>query len=275
MSENGTSIAVISPLGGAISQLLVNDFEIVPEFSLAEPLNYVYGHTLAPWPNRLQDGTYEFEGQHYSFSDLDAQNNKNHGLLLQALFEVRQHLADRLVLGYRFGQDEGYPFDIDLEISFSLTDSALEVDAKVENHGGAAPFAIGFHPYLLTGPKFELEGNFNGRSIQNERLLPVGIEAIDSLKLNESSNELQTLDHCFVGGNQIQLIRPDGGVVVEAIENLPYFMMYRPSDQLSNSGAVIAVEPQSAMANAYREEPDSVRLAQGETKHFRFAIRKL
>ncbi len=275
MSENGTSIAVISPLGGAICQLLINDFEIVPEFSLADPLKYIYGHTLAPWPNRLQNASYEFAGESYSFSDLDAQNNKNHGLLLNEVFEVRSHMTDQLVLGYRFGEHDGYPFAIDLEITFALTESALEVDARVTNHGDLAPFAIGFHPYLLTGNEFELTSDVIGRSVQNERMLPIGVDSIGSLKLTQLSAELSSLDHCFVGGSRVTISRPDGAVAVEALENLPYFMMYRPSDQLAGAGPVIAVEPQSSMANVFRDDIESVLLEPGQTKHYRFAIRKL
>ena len=275
MTENGTSIAVISQLGGAICQLLINDFEIVPEFSLTDPLKYIYGHTLAPWPNRLQDASYEFGGMQFSFDDLDAQNNKNHGLLLSEVFEVREHSSERVVLGYRFGQHEGYPFEIDLEVSFALTEAALEVNARVTNHGNSAPFAIGFHPYLLTGQEFELTSDVIGRSLQNERMLPIGVDPIGSLRLTQHSAELSSLDHCFVGGNRVTLTRPDGAVVVEALENLPYFMMYRPHDQLAAAGPVIAVEPQSAMANVFRDDIQSVVLEQGEIKHYRFAIRKL
>lgn len=275
MSENGTSIAVISPQGGAIRQLSINDFEIVPAFSLTSARKYVYGNTLAPWPNRLQDATFEFRHEQFRFDDLDAQNNKNHGLLLSEVFEVREHSNERLVLGYRFGSHAGYPFEIDLEVSFALTDSALEVEAQATNHGNAAPFAIGFHPYFLTGQEFELTANVTGRSVQNERMLPIGVDAIDSLTLTQHSEELGSLDHCFVGGNQVMLTRPDGAVVVEALENLPYFMMYRPSDALASAGPLIAIEPQSSMANVFRDDIESVVLERAETKHYRFAIRKL
>ncbi len=275
MSENGTSIAVISPQGGAIRQLSINDFEIVPAFSLDSARKYVYGNTLAPWPNRLQDATFEFRGEQFCFDDLDAQNNKNHGLLLSEVFEVREHSRERLVLGYRFGHHAGYPFEIDLQVSFVLTESALEVEAKATNHGNAAPFAIGFHPYFLTGQEFELNANVTGRSVQNERMLPIGVDAIDSLTLTQHSEELGSLDHCFVGGNQVMLTRPEGAVVVEALENLPYFMMYRPSDALASAGPLIAIEPQSSMANVFRDDIESVVLERAETKNYRFAIRKL
>jgi len=273
VSENGTSIAVITPQGGAISQLLVNDFEIVPKFSLSEPLSHVYGHVLAPWPNRLADGSYLFESEHHAFEELDQQNNKNHGLVLDRAFEA--HGTENLVLGYRFGSDRAYPFDIDLEIHYTLTDSGLEVSATATNFGDRAPFAIGFHPYLLTGEKFTLVMAATHKSIQNERLLPIATQEIPGLALNQDSVELQTLDHCFEGADSVVITRPEGEIIIEAIENLPYFMMYRPQAALSSAGPLLAVEPQSAVANAFNQDIESVILESGERKSFRFGIRKL
>jgi aldose 1-epimerase len=275
VTENGTSIAVISPLGGAICQLLVNDFEIVPQFSLSNPLAFIYGHVLAPWPNRLEDGSYEFRGSSFSFGNLDAEQNLNHGFVLVESLEVRSHEADSLVLGYRFGEHPGYPFEIDLEIHYLLTDSALEVSAKAKNLGSDAPFAIGFHPYLLTGDEFQLSAPFTSQSVQDQRMLPVGDRAISGIDFNALSPELQTLDHCFWGADQVLLERPKGKVLIEAIENLPYFMLYRPDQLLAASGPVVAIEPQSAKANVFRNDIESVVLPAGQTRHYRFAIRKL
>lgn len=267
-------MAVISPQGGSIRQLLVDGFEIVPEFSLSNPIDYVYGNTLAPWPNRLEDGRYEFGGRQYGFVDLDQQGNKNHGLVLDAEFEIRLHQTDHLVLGYRFGEDPGYPFDVDLEISYRLLSDGLEVTAQATNHGVDAPFAIGFHPYFLVGEEFELSASFTHRTVQNARKLPV--ETIDTLPLllNRNSKELEILDDCFFGASEVVLTRPEGQIVVQALESLPYFMLYRPNSLLSKSGSVIAIEPQSVMANAFINQPEECLLASGQTRNYGFAIRK-
>lgn len=274
MSESGTSIAVISLRGGAISELLLGDFEIVPKFSLDDPLDFVYGHILAPWPNRLEDGTYSFSGNSYRFDDLDAQRNKNHGLVLDRDFEVRAHESQKAVLGYRFGLDAGYPFEIDLEITYLLQDDGLEVIATASNLGVDAPFAIGFHPYLLTGENFRIEAGFTHKSTQNDRMLPTGMSEISGLELTQDSLELQTLDHCFQGSSELVISRPDGEIVVQAIENLPYFMLYRPGQRLSESGGLLAVEPQSSMANAFRNNLEACILPAGQKRNYRFSIRK-
>jgi aldose 1-epimerase len=275
VTENGTSIAVISAQGGAICQLLLNDFEIVPQFALENPLAFIYGHVLAPWPNRLQDGSYRFKNADYKFGNLDAEDNLNHGLVLTESFEVRSHSADSLVLGYKFGEDANYPFNLDLEVHYVLTESSLEVTARARNLSEDAPFAIGFHPYLLTGEDFQLTADFRSQSVQDARMLPAGEKAIAGIDFNQDSPELETLDHCFYGADRVLLVRPGGKVLVEAIENLPYFMLYRPSQLLSDSGPVIAIEPQSARANVFRTDIDSVVLPAGETRNYRFAIRKL
>jgi aldose 1-epimerase len=274
VSESGTSIAVISLRGGAICELLVGDFEIVPKFSLDDPQAFIYGHTLAPWPNRLEDGSYVFQGQTYEFSNLDGQHNKNHGLVLDQVFEVRSHASEELILGHRFGTELGYPFEIDLEISYVLGDDGLEVIATAWNLGQDAPFAIGFHPYFLTGDSFLIDADFTQQSVQNERMLPTGMSEISGLHLNQSSPELQALDHCFFGANELVIKRPGGKVSVEAIKNLPYFMIYRPHQKLSDSGDLIAVEPQSALANAFRNNIEDCILPAGQKRDYIFAIRK-
>jgi aldose 1-epimerase len=275
VSENGTSIAVISPRAGAISELLLNGLSVIPQFSLPNPADFVFGCVLAPWPNRLEDGAYQHQGKDFSFDQLDAQQNKNHGLLLAENFEIRAQTQSELVLGYRFGRNENYPFSIDLEISYQLLDHSLQVCATAKNMGPVAPFAIGFHPYVLTAESFKLSADFSQIGLNDERMLPAGIEPIAGLELDQNSPELQTLDNCFFGSDSVQVTAPNGSFEIRSLENLPYFMLYRPKQRFFESGGAIAIEPMSAPANVFRTDPGSVQLAAGETKQFRFEIRKL
>lgn len=273
MSENGTSIAVISRQAGAISELLLNGVSVIPEFALQNPRNYIFGSVLAPWPNRLQDGQYEHGQQRFRFSDLDDQNNKSHGLLLDEKLDIRSHTQAELTLGYRFGKDPGYPFPIDLEVRYQLLETSLLVSATATNTGPAAPFAIGFHPYLLTADTFRVSAAFTHVALNDERMLPNSIQAIAGLDLGPDSEELKTLDSCFYGAEVVEVSGPSGSFEVRALENLPYFMLYRPRPQFFDLGGAIAIEPMSAPANIFRTDPASVLLAAGESKRFRFEIR--
>jgi aldose 1-epimerase len=275
VSENGISIAVISARAGVISELLLNGVAVIPKFRLPNPEDFIFGSVLAPWPNRLADGQYQHGGRSYSFGNLDLQNNKSHGLLLDEQLEVRHHGQSELVLGYQFGSDPNYPFQIDLEIKYQLLETSLKVSATVSNRGNTAPFAIGFHPYLLTGDSFRLTAAFSKIVRNDERMLPHAIEEIAGLDLNQDSTELSTLDNCFYGADSVLLSGSAGSFEVRALENLPYFMLYRPKERFFQAGGAIAIEPMSAPANVFRADPDSVQLAEGETKQYSFEIRTL
>jgi aldose 1-epimerase len=254
---------------------LLNGLSVIPQFSLPNPADFVFGCVLAPWPNRLEDGAYQHEGKDFSFDQLDAQQNKNHGLLLSENFEIRAQTQSELVLGYRFGRHESYPFNIDLEISYQLLDHSLQVCATAKNTGPVAPFAIGFHPYVLTAESFKLSAGFSQIGLNDERMLPAGIEPIAGLELDQNSVELETLDNCFFGSDSVQVTAPNGSFEIRSLENLPYFMLYRPKQRFFESGGAIAIEPMSAPANVFRTDPGSVQLATGQTKQFRFEIRTL
>jgi aldose 1-epimerase len=275
VSENGTSIAVISGRAGAILELSLNDVVIMPKTVLPNARDFSYGTVLAPWPNRLEDGKYVHRGIEYQFGDLDALHNKNHGLLGKEDLEVRFHSDTELRLGHLFGSDPGYPFQVDLEISYQLLESSLLVTAIATNHGPQAPFAIGFHPYLLTGETFSLSAPFTQTVLTNERMLPWSTKAMNCLEINQDSKQLPTLDACFSGAAAVKVLRPIGNFEVRVLENLPYFMLYRPPRRFFEQGESLAIEPMSAAANAFRNDPDLVQLAAGEVKRFSFDFRTL
>lgn len=268
-------MAVINPTSAALVELFINELPVIPKFAGGNQQEFVFGSTLAPWPNRLEDGRFTMYSRVFEFEDLDAQNNKNHGLVLKTEFEVVQQNADSVILTHKFGSESGYPFRVELAITYQLLDDGLKVIATAKNHGDLAPFAIGFHPYFLTGPTFELSADFTHRGVSNERMLPVAVDPIPGLHLNQDSKDLETLDHCFMGASEVVVTRPEGSFVIRALENLPYFMLYRPNDPIFREGSALAIEPMSAPANIFRNEIESVLLAAGEARSFSYEIRKL
>jgi len=190
-----SSIAEFDVLGGQISHLVLGDVEVIPEFTGENARAQVFGYTMAPWPNRLEDGKYRMAGTDYQTPKLDSQNNANHGLLLDEKMEILSHASDSLKLSYSFGQDAHYPFAIDLEIEFILEENALVTRATATNNSThAAPFAIGFHPYFLMGSKFTVSADFTHQIVTDGRMLPVSAKEVSGLDLNQNSLELATLD---------------------------------------------------------------------------------
>ena len=113
------------------------------------------GATLVPWPNRIRDGRYGFDGADHQLALTEpALGNAIHGL---GRWERWAPVRQRAGRGSRSGLDivpqKGYPFEV-----------RAEVDLRARRRGGAdrhapgrrnrgarrAPFGAGSHPYLAT-----------------------------------------------------------------------------------------------------------------------------
>ena len=249
-------------------ELNLDGTQLISAKNVVEPREIFMGTVLAPWPNRLRDGRYKLAGKQFEFTNLDGQNNLNHGLSSNVDFKVLTHQGNQLVIGCRFGLDAGYPFDVDLEVTYQLESDALEVMAVAQNcEPQPVPFALGFHPYFLAGDDFELVGDFTGRILADERMLPKGSERISGLKFTGGQ-----IDDCFFGAKTATLQTSEGKVEIELGENMNYFMFYRPGLDVGES--LLAIEPMSDPANVFADDIESVLIAPGEKKVFSFVIRK-
>ena len=111
------------------------------------------GQILAPWPNRIQDGSYEFEGRTFQLAlDEPERRNAIHGLVRWAHWTVVEREADRAALEHRLYPSPGYPFTLDLRAEYSLDDEGLTVRVQATNAGpDACPYGVGAHPYISAG----------------------------------------------------------------------------------------------------------------------------
>ena len=112
-----------------------------------------HGQLLLPWPNRIRNGVYEFEGEHYQLPITDRTHGSAiHGFTHWLTWEVKEHLADRVTLSCLLLAQPGYPFPLAFENSYHLRSGALEISTIATNIGGrTAPFGFGAHPYFKTG----------------------------------------------------------------------------------------------------------------------------
>ena len=272
MTENGLSIAGFSPIGASCTNLSLSGRNLISESIHADPSVMFFGTVLAPWPNRLRDGEFELEGKGYRIQNLDDQQNANHGLIGSEPLEVRDHRSDRITFGKRFGSEE-FPFQLDLEVTYSIADT-FSVEAEVKNLGQiTAPFAIGFHPYYRVPGGGRIQASVHTHTLADSRMIPYGQESIPGLDLALPSAEV--LDDCYHGDWQAVLETDEFSFSVTP-RNLPYLMLYQPANSpfIDGSGA-IAIEPMSAPANAFQSEIENHLLAPGERKSFGYEIKIL
>jgi aldose 1-epimerase len=162
--------ACVTQLGGGLRELTYRGQSLITTYQPDELPPAGAGELLAPWPNRIDGGRYEFGGATYQLDLSEAgRGNAIHGLTRWANWEPAQALApssaaepaadgradraDRVTLGHRLLGRPGYPFCLQLAISYRLeASSGLHVTVSAWNTGSRpAPYGTGCHPYLTTG----------------------------------------------------------------------------------------------------------------------------
>jgi aldose 1-epimerase len=78
----GDQQAVIVEVGGGLRSYSIGDRSVVDGFSANEMSSSGRGQVLLPWPNRLEDGYYHFDGEHHQLPLTEpARHNAIHGLV--------------------------------------------------------------------------------------------------------------------------------------------------------------------------------------------------
>lgn len=145
--------AWVVEVGGSLRAYRAGDRELLDGYGVDERCTGARGQSLIPWPNRLRDGRYRFAGEVHQLPLTEPdKRNAIHGLTRWANWVPADRAADRVTMRHRLHPQPGYPFALDLEITYSLADDGLTVHTTATNIGTApAPYGTGAHPYLSAG----------------------------------------------------------------------------------------------------------------------------
>ena len=138
-------------VGGGLREYRVGGRQLLDGYGAGEMCSAARGQPLIPWPNRLRDGRYEFHGEQHQvpLSEPD-RHNAIHGLVRWSNWSVRQLQSHRVTVGHTLHPQPGYPFLLDISITYELSESGLRVEFLIGNEGeDVAPVGAGQHPYLL------------------------------------------------------------------------------------------------------------------------------
>ena len=110
------------------------------------------GQVLAPWPNRLGDGRYNFEGRPPRHPWTSRRGNAIHGLVRWLPWRMAGRAQNRVTMGCVLHPSPAYPFTLGLTWS---TGSGVRGSpwSPTPRTSGAGPSrsGSGFHPYLTVG----------------------------------------------------------------------------------------------------------------------------
>lgn len=244
---------------------------------------------LFPFPSRIRDGKYTFQGQTYFFPiNEPARGHAIHGFVHDEVFEVLQQEATaqhaRLTLrrAYR-GGFPGYPFSFDLDVTYTLTaGGVLELAYQLCNVGTTPlPAGLGWHPYFgIGGTRDTWEINLPVREavVLDDRMMPAGTEPFAEAGTWVPLRD-RTLDDAFAladpeadGGTTTRLRDSRTGRTFHLWQErgagkFEYLVVYTPGETDR-----IAIEPLSCNVDAFNTGEGLLVLPPGQTHALRCRV---
>ncbi|WP_136611824.1 aldose 1-epimerase family protein [Sinomonas albida] len=290
----GDYTAVVTAHAGALRKLTYRGRDLVVPFAQGGPIPDYRGIIAAPWPNRLADGEYTYDGATHHVP----LNEPERGCALHGFAFTREwslvRVDERSVTlaislnGPGSGDEPGYPFDVRLEASYALDGGAspeaggLTWEVRASNAGAdAAPYGVCPHPYLIAGESpldewiLELPAD-TYLEVTPDRLLPVGERPLAGHAFDfRAARPLGAtqIDHAFTDiafdddGAARVLVRDPvhrTGVGMAWDRTCPWIQVHT-ADKLppAPNRLGLAVEPMTCPPDAFTSGTDVIRLEPG------------
>jgi aldose 1-epimerase len=289
----GDQRATIVEVGGGIREYVVRDRPVLDPYPLEEMCDGAHGMPLIPWPNRLRDGRYSFDGEAHQLALTEpATGNAIHGLVRWRNWRPLERAPDRVVMGTRLHPLQGWPFPLDIAIAYSLADDGLTVETSLTNIGHRpCPVGWGQHPYLSAGPGWKVDecrlhlGAATRILTDPDRQLPTGTEAISGTDRDFRAPRMLggvCLDDAFTdlerdrdGLAWASLSCPDGHAVELWCDRTYGVIQLYSGDTLAPARRrlALAAEPMTCPPNALQSGEGIIRLAPGQSHSGRWGVR--
>lgn len=286
-------LAVVSELGATLRSYAVDGRDVIVGFGEEASPFSGQGQQLAPWPNRIQDGHWAFDGHDHQLALSEPERgNAIHGLVRWLPWTTLAKTVDMVSQRVLLAPQPGWPEPLELVITHRLGNQGLQVDVAARNLGeNPVPFGYAAHPYLLAPDegleldRARLRLPFEEYLETDQRLLPVALHPVAGSDVNlRDGAELagRELDTAFTspsgstaGGSdgwQAELLGGRHRTVLWADKGMGWVQVYTPGDRES-----VAVEPMSIGPDAFNAGPthhDLTVLAPGGTTRCRWGLRR-
>lgn len=276
--------------GGGLRSYEVAGRELLDGFQPGDRPSHGRGQVLAPWPNRIKDGSYEFGGERLQLPLSEPEHgNAIHGLVRAAEWSVADSAPSRVVLDYLLEPQPGYPFTLALGVEYSLSDDGLSVTTTARNVGSEpCPYGSGQHPYLSLGTPtidaLRLQVPAQIVVSSDDRGVPVRTESVDGTPYDFRAARTiggTVLDNAYTGLERgadgrasVLLDHPDGdsGITLWVDESYPYLMVFSGDPYPDLARRSLAVEPMTCPPNAFRTGESLIVLEPGESSASRWGM---
>ena len=277
--RSGAYEAVIASVGASLRLLRHDGRDLILSFDADQVRPDYRGATLAPWPNRVVGGTYEFAGTEYVTALTEPERSQAlHGLAAWLDYGVVAQSDDAVTLEAVIQPQTGYPWRVRIETTYALSADGLTQTVRATNQSATdAPFGTGPHPYLVAGPAPLDEWTLrlpaaSVLEVTPDRLSPVALHPVadhDPERFDRREPRPVggvQLDHAFTdletdaaGGAVLRLTDPSGvGVEVAWGAECPWVQVYTGDkpDGAENPDhrTGVAVEPMTSAPDAFNAD---------------------
>jgi len=290
--RSGDQRATIVEVGGGVREYEVSGRLVLDPYPVNAMCDGAHGTVLVPWPNRLADGRYRFDGADYQVALTEPDKaNAIHGFLRWRSWHASEHTGNRVAMGTRLQPMMGYPFCLDVSVAYELGDGGLVVATTATNRGATScPYGCGQHPYLSPGTGLidtcTLEVDARTRILtDNERQLPTGREPVAGTRFDFAAGMPlgdEKLDYAFTdlarddsGRAWVRLSAPDGHCVELWVdEHYPIVELYT-GDTLApeRRRRGLGTEPMTCPPNAFQSGDGLVGLQPGQSLTTTWGVR--
>jgi aldose 1-epimerase len=284
-----TEIAILPMYSAALHSfsLKINDsqFNIIDNYSNGDEIKKEMSLSfksakLSPFPCRINNAEYNFNGEKYEFENKFIDGTAIHGLLYNKEFKVTDTFSNkneaRIILEYDYNKDDDdYPFNYTCIVEYILEkNNLLSIKTTVTNKSKIAiPIADGWHPY------FRLDNDVNHWLMQfpsesivefDESLIPTGnVSTYETFSSPKIIDEIQ-LDNCFVLKKELKtpacsIFNPKNKLRLDlfADSSYPYLQIYIPPHRKS-----IAIENLSAAPDCFNNKMGLILLQSEDSQTF-------
>jgi aldose 1-epimerase len=281
----GDQVAVVVEVGGGLRCYRVGDMELTDGYGVGEMCSGARGQTLIPWPNRLRDGRYEFEGQTHQLPLSEPEKrNAIHGLVRWVNWTLAHRADDRVTMEHLLHPQAGYPFALRLTITYEIDEEGLTVRTTATNVGETVcPYGAGAHPYLALGTatidSLILRAPGATWLPEDERGIPTGAEPVEGTRYDfrrarpigdvNLDTAYADLERDEDGRARVELRTEDGKRAVSLWLDASYrYLMLFTGDSLpevKRRRQGLGIEPMTCPPNAFASGEGLCRLAPGES----------
>ena len=282
--RSGDAEVVVVEVGATLRSYRAGGREVLDGFGERDLADGSRGQVLAPWPNRLRDGRYTWDGAAHQTPLSEPETaNAIHGLVRFSPWQVTDRSSGAVTLEHLLHPQPGYPFPLRLQLRYELSSAGLRVTTTATNDGDVPlPYGEGHHPYLAAGPGLlvddcSLVAPGGVRLETDARQLPTGAADVTGgpydLRAGRVVGDL-VIDDCFTdldrdgdGLAWARLTAPDGrGAALWLDTAYPYLQLFTgdvlPEPRRRRG---LAVEPMTCPPNAFATGESVLRLEPGES----------